>query len=493
MSSIGRNMFWLLLSQVSTWGISVMMLIVIPRLISDVDFGRVEFAFTFVSFFALAAMAGTGTFITKSIARDASLLGPYVANTFLLKLIGVPVLAVAAVVVGAVWGLSGQSVLLVAICSLTMLTGALNDAIVAGLHGRQRMKGAAAFAAIQQYVSAIGSLVVLVVTDSIVLYTLALVGAGLIPLLANLSRIWPEIRGNLGIDVRLWGALVRGGLPFLVWSAVQLVYGKIDILMIRGMVGEAPVAWYALAWQWVSMPVFFATIVSTAFFPALSEHGAGTGTVSAVFVKLANQSVRLVVFVGLPAAAGIALVAHDVFDLLGYTGGYLKAVPLMQVLALSIPIVGMDVMLGNALMAADRQRQWVMVGIAACFLNIGLNVPAIHLTDRWYGNGAIGAAVATVITEIMMMVGAIYLRPQGVLDRATLSFLGRALASTLVMVPVVWLLADAWFVLRVAAGLLAYAGASIALRTFSPRHWRRDFLPGRDAYEPAAGSVAVQP
>lgn len=70
MSSIAKNMLWLLLSQVATWAVAIVSLIVVPRLITDDAFGRASFAFTFVSFFTLVALMGSGSFIIKSTARD---------------------------------------------------------------------------------------------------------------------------------------------------------------------------------------------------------------------------------------------------------------------------------------------------------------------------------------------------------------------------------------------------------------------------------------
>ena len=114
-----------------------------------------------------------------------------------------------------------------------------------------------------------------------------------------------------------------------------------------------------------------------------------------------------------------------------------NAVPLLRILALHIPIVGLDIILGSVVIAADRQRQWVMVSVTAAVFNPLLNLAAIPLTQRLLHNGAIGAAVITVMTELILMVGAISLRPQGVLDKSTIQMLLRITLASLAMVPVV--------------------------------------------------------
>ena len=149
--------------------------------------------------------------------------------------------------------------------------------------------------------------------------------------------------------------------------------------------------------------------------PSLSANAVDDS--SPEFRRLANRSICLVAFVGIPASIGIILVASDVFSLLHYQAGFEQAVPLLQILALHIPIVGIDMVLGSALIAADRQTAWTIIAGGAAVLNILLNLVAIPLTMHAFGNGAIGAAIVTVGTELFMMVGALMLRPAGIMDR----------------------------------------------------------------------------
>jgi len=185
------------------------------------------------------------------------------------------------------------------------------------------------------------------------------------------------------------------------------------------------------------------------------------------FVRLANRAICLVLIFALPASIGIALVAQDVFTLLNYKPGYESAVVLIQILALHIPVVGMDMVLGSALIADDRQKQWTIVGCGAAALNPLLNLLAIPLTIHLFNNGAIGAAIITVATEVFMMIGALILRPRGIMDRPTASFAIRCATASVVMVPVVLAVGTAGLPVKIAAGVIAYGVASLALGTVS--------------------------
>jgi O-antigen/teichoic acid export membrane protein len=175
------------------------------------------------------------------------------------------------------------------------------------------------------------------------------------------------------------------------------------------------------------------------------------------------------VFVGTPMAVGVALTAGNIIELLHYNSGFQQAIPLIRILAFHIPIVGMDMVLAIALTAKDRQKAWLVVGCVAALFNPALNFIAIPWTNHRFGDGAIGASIVTVATEVVMMIGAIYLKPTGVLDRATRSFLVRSVAASVVMIPPVVLAGRTPLIVKVAIGVTAFSIASLSLRLVSIR------------------------
>jgi O-antigen/teichoic acid export membrane protein len=280
---------------------------------------------------------------------------------------------------------------------------------------------------------------------------------------ANLLRLLPDLRRHGTIDLRLCRTILAGGFPFFILSALVAFYGTVDIPLLQALTNSETVGWYALAYRWVSVPAFFAVSVSTAFFPALSAEGM---TISRDFTDMANRALKLVVFVATPAAVGIALVADSFLGLL-YGAQFHQAVPLIRLLALQIPIVGIDIVLASVVIAADRQRQWVAVSVAAAVFNPLANLVAIPLTERAFGNGAVGAAFVTILTEVILMAAALVMRPDGVLDQPTARTVLQMVAASIAMVPVVMALGSTPMIVRILAGVVTYGVASLVLRTVS--------------------------
>jgi O-antigen/teichoic acid export membrane protein len=147
-----------------------------------------------------------------------------------------------------------------------------------------------------------------------------------------------------------------------------------------------------------------------------------------------------------------------------YGGRYAESVPLIRILATQVPVIGIDIVLASVLVAADRQRAMVVVGIFAAFFNPLVNLVAVPATVRAFDNGAIGASAVTVLTELVVLSGFLFARPPGVFDRATCRQMLRATVAAASMVPV--LLALSWtpLLLRIVVGAVVYGVAALALR-----------------------------
>jgi len=98
-----------------------------------------------------------------------------------------------------------------------------------------------------------------------------------------------------------------------------------------------------------------------------------------------------------------------------------------------------------------------------------MNLVAIPLADRLWGNAAIGAAITTVITELFMGIAAwMLLGPLYRDGRAAASTLWRALVACAVMAGPVLMVRDALgLAAAVGVGVLVYGAVAMALRLVS--------------------------
>jgi O-antigen/teichoic acid export membrane protein len=145
----------------------------------------------------------------------------------------------------------------------------------------------------------------------------------------------------------------------------------------------------------------------------VSAFGEGEGALQ----RAARRPIELVLVLSAPMAAGTAMVAGIVVPVL-YGPAYTKAVPVLILLGLCLPPMYLSIMLSNVLLAAKRQKIWTWIMVVATIVNPVFNLIAIPLTERLYGNGAIGAAVSLLATELGLVTIGLVIVGRSVLDRA---------------------------------------------------------------------------
>jgi O-antigen/teichoic acid export membrane protein len=265
---------------------------------------------------------------------------------------------------------------------------------------------------------------------------------------------------NASLGVARLTGLVRAALPFLGWNLALRVYGEIDKILLAIFATDAVVGWYAAAYRIVFLPGFIATLIMTPLLPVLSRHAADRGA----FRETLRQSVDLVLLSTLPLTALIIGLAPAIPSTLHWSAPFSNSIPLLIILAFHVPLAAVDVMLGTALVALHREGRWFGVAVLAVVFNLSLNVVLIPILQSATGNGAIAAATVTLMTELLMLGGALILLPRWAVARASAVTAAKAAGSAAAAAAVAWQLYPASFVGAAVAALATYAMLALALR-----------------------------
>src|SRR5262249_6617151 len=150
-------------------------------------------------------------------------------------------------------------------------------------------------------------------------------------------------------------------------------YGQIDRLLLGLFVPVSEIGWYAAAYQISGIPLFVPTLLIVSLFPALSRSAHDPEVVRKTITPTLRQ---LLVVMGL-LCVGSIIIAPGVPTFFGWPADFANAVPLMIILALQMPVVAVDMVLGVVVMSMHRESKLVIVGLVALVFNIGGNVLAI--------------------------------------------------------------------------------------------------------------------
>ncbi len=463
-AKVVRNVLALLVNQVGTWTVTLVTTLVVPPYLGVKLYGAYAFTVSYVGFFGLIMSLGTGTYLTWRIAREPDQASRLTVHTLLLQIpLGV---VMAAGALGILPFLDRDPLLfhLALIVVATAILSGFSATGIASLGGLQNMRIPAQLSLATSALSATAAITCVVLHQNI----LVLAGSGLamqaLSTVTMLSYTHMKIPLRARVEPRLWYTVVAGGLPFFTWSAVLLFYWQIDIPLLKVMAGDTAVAWYSVANRIGAIPIFLPTIITTAILPALSSERSPD---SSHFQRLASRSIRMVSLVDIPACIGTMLLATSLLPLLHYPTSFNQAIPLIMILALNMPLVALDMVMGAILIAMGKQKAWTGVGVIAAVINPIVNLWAIPATQHAFGNGAIGASLTTVLSEAIMFFGALYLRPRGVFTRWDVFYIARCLLAAAAMLPAVWGLASQQRISIIPAviyGAIVYAFAAYTLQ-----------------------------
>jgi O-antigen/teichoic acid export membrane protein len=215
------------------------------------------------------------------------------------------------------------------------------------------------------------------------------------------------LRGRLRVDLRTTTGrmltMARASLPYWAFGLFFMVYLWIDFVMLSLLTRNEVVGWYAVPTRLFQTLMFFPVVVATAWLPrfvrAFEADREQLG-------REARPPTELVLLLSLPIASLTILAAHPLIHLL-YGADYAESVPVMVGLGLCIPAMYLNIMMAQVLIAMNRQAVWTWVMAGTVVINPLFNLALIPFTQHHYDNGAIGASISLLLTELVC-VGAGY-------------------------------------------------------------------------------------
>ncbi len=465
--SIAQNVSVMFGAQVVTWGSSFLLLYFLPRYLGPEDFGRLYLALSIKMMLGLLIDFGGNYLIPKEVARSEK-KGAQILSSYIMLRIVLWVLSIGLILLFAnLLGYSQHVNLLILILVIAKLWEGGTGALSAYFQGIEQMEYPSIGKIVEKMfvaIVAVGAL--LLGADSIGVAIVMTVGA-----LLNLIVIYwfsrKVVRIDYKFDPKIF-SLMQSGMPFFLFSLFSVIYYRIDAMMLASLTTEEVTGWYGGAFRFFDIVMVLPLLYKTAIFPVFSKLW---NNKEGVLETTIGQSVRLMVILGIPTAAVIFLFAEPIIHFFMGIQEYGPSVIVLQIFAVSIPFIYIDIILGSALMgAANRQRAWAIVGLAAIFVNISINYLLIPYTQSAFANGGIGASVATLATEVFVMGAALLLLPKGYLKTFKISYLFKpAIATVLMVIPVLLIIMYTslyWMLTLLLAGGF-YISGLLLLKTFN--------------------------
>jgi O-antigen/teichoic acid export membrane protein len=206
------------------------------------------------------------------------------------------------------------------------------------------------------------------------------------------------------------------------------------------------------------VPVIF----TTAWLPQLT-HAFREG--NQALYRAARGPIELVLILSLPVCVGTILISGPLVRLL-YGPGFAGSIPVLAILALCVPPMYLNIMANQVMIARKRQMTWTKVMVVASVINPALNLVLIPYFQRSQGNGAIGASVSMVITEVILAGVGVWL-VRGAFSPSSIVRLLKGAAATAGMAAAVIAALHLGLVAGIVAGVVSFPVLAILLNVLS--------------------------
>jgi O-antigen/teichoic acid export membrane protein len=197
---------------------------------------------------------------------------------------------------------------------------------------------------------------------------------------------------QLKLDLSGSMTFIKQGFLFTVLMAANVIYSKIDIIMLEKMIGSVEVGYYSGATKFIYPFMFISGAFMTAVFPKLAKHSEEKDK----FRNIQNIAVYYLGGIGVFLSILLYLGAEIIFQL--FLGDkYDHSIPIFKVLVWFLAIVFIYGPISNSLVAKNRIKFLVYLNLFMIILNVVLN---FILIPKY---GAKGAAMTTIVCEIMIL------------------------------------------------------------------------------------------
>lgn len=391
--TIAKNAILVTLGNVVLRALNFVFGVYVVRRLGGDRFGQYSTVLAFAGLFQVLVELGMSQYVMREIAQDRGKAQALVWNLVALRLllalagvVGIPLSAIA-------MGYSSELVLGVFIYTFNFVFAAFLAPLQMVLTANEHMGHVSGLNVLGQLVFVLlGALFLISGMGFTWLIAAGLIGMPIqIALAAALVRRYHLMGFSIQIDPRAWLHIIRSGIPFGIISLALTIAFRMDTVILSKYYSSREVGWYNVAYGLIFSLMFLFNGFKDAIVPSLSR--AYVNDPERV-ERWYHCSVKIILMISLPIAAGGMLVAYPLIQLL-YTKTFLPSALALQILVWDVPLLMFSAFCGNMTTIISEERAAARIYSINAIANVALNLYAIPRL------GLVGAALVTVITDLI--------------------------------------------------------------------------------------------
>jgi O-antigen/teichoic acid export membrane protein len=458
--TIAKNASVLMISQVITWGLTMLLTIFLPRYLGVSAVGKFHLANSLWAIAAILASFGMDLLVTKEIARDTDRTSELVGTSIFLRLILFALGFLGIGVYARMAGYAAETVHVIYIVGIANLFVQITSALESALKGLERMEFISLANIITKILITGGTILVLLLGYGVLIVALV----GVVAAVANVLiqgfylRRLQSLRFGFHRELVSW--MLKTSFPYLMVYLFLVIYQQVDIVIMSLLVDEKNVGWYGAADQLFGTLLFIPTVFITAIYPALSR--SFTSDESSLHT-LMQKGFYLLLLACMPIGLGLLVISDQLVVLL-YGDDFANSGPILAIFGLVLILTSQNILLGQFMISIDRQKTMVWIMAGSALLTVPLDLTLVPWSQKRFGIGAVGGALSFLITEMIMMAVILALMPRYMLRGQHLQVSMRSLVAGLAMVVAIWWARHIFIAVPILLGVLVYTVMILILK-----------------------------
>ena len=395
--TIAKNTFWLSISQFISRFLKLILIIYVARILGVNAYGQFTFALSFVSLFSIFTDLGLSSIITREFSQDKE-RELQIYSLFSLKI--VLALLTLILIIFSSFFITKSPVIrqIIFVLGFYTIISGLSYAFYAFFRARQKMEYESFSVIIQALiVTGAGFFVIFTCPSAINLawsYFLSGLTGFLFLIFIFYRKAFPI---KIAFNTSIWKKYLALSWPLALGAFFSTIYNQTDSVMMGAFGQISQTGLYNASRKIVNVVILPATLISSSFFPVLSQFLKKS---KEKLQKSWNYYYKSILFLALPLFVGGMVLAPRIIDYI-YDPRYFGSILALRILLLMALIAYLYIPLSQLLIVFNQQKRLFFVAFWAAILNVFLN---FLLIPKYSLYGASWATVATVIVNLIFFI-----------------------------------------------------------------------------------------
>jgi len=414
--------------------------------------GRYTFAVAFITYFDILVRFGLGTLLTREVAKDRQKGNKYLSTVFVLRallwVVSLPLMTIVILIYALYGQMTPDIVAAIAFFAIGLIFSMLADGFSAVFYAYEKMEYPAAISTVTAVTRvSLGALVLLAGWGFVGLAAVSVIANIVSAAILGVLMVRHCFRPHREWDPQTGRWMMGTSFPLMINLLLATIFFRIDVMLLKLLQGDTVVGYYSAALKYVDGLLIIPQYFTLAIFPLMSRYAA---TSRDSLMRAYVLSLRLLLIIALPIAAGMPFVAEGLILVLGGAEYLPDSMIALQIIMWFLPLSFVNSVTQYVLIAIDQQRFLTRAFIIGASFNVIANLIVIPTFSYQ------GAAVVTILSELALLVPFYYAIRKHLGTLPWFSLVWQPVVASAAMAVVLWLLRGLFWPVLIPIGGIVY-------------------------------------